>query len=247
MATVQLVRHATLRVEMADTTLLVDPMLAAAGTMDPIPDTPNQRPNPLVDLPDVPLDHDALLVTHLHRDHLDDDAKERLAGDVPTLCQPEDVESLREDGFSNLHTVDDTRIVGDVEVSRVPARHGHGDLAERMGPVSGFVLRAPDEPTVYLTGDTVWYEGVAATLDEHDPDAVVANAGGARFTDGLPITMDAEDVVDLRERTDATVLAVHMDTINHCLTTREDLRAALESADVGEVLIPDDGETVTLP
>ena len=76
---------------------------------------------------------------------------------------------------------------------------------------------------------------------------MVANAGGARFTDGLPITMDAEDVVDLRERTDATVLAVHVDAINHCLTTREDLRAALDAAAVGEVLLPDDGETVSVP
>lgn len=250
MATVELVRHATLLVRMAETTVLVDPMLAAAGSLDPVPNTPNQRRNPLVGLPDPEpdLEHDALLVTHLHEDHLDDAAKARLAGDVPTLCQPEDVESLREDGFSDLRTVDDARIVGDIEVTRVPARHGHGALAERMGPVSGFVLEAPDEPSIYLTGDTVWYEEVAATIDEHDPDVVVANAGAAQFVEGLPITMDAEDVVDLREHAppDTTVVAVHMDTMNHCLVTRDDLREAVAAADVGEVVIPADGEAVDL-
>jgi L-ascorbate metabolism protein UlaG (beta-lactamase superfamily) len=246
MATLRLLRHATLRLTLGDTTLLVDPMLSEPGAMPPIPNSPNDRRNPLVPLPDAPLDHDALLVTHLHRDHLDDAARERLADDQPTLCQPADGEELVADGFDPL-PADDTATLGDLTVTRTPARHGHGDLAERMGPVSGFVLEAPGEPTVYHTGDTVWYDGVRETLAARDPDVVVANAGAAQFAEGDPITMTPADVVTLCEHTDATVVVDHMDAINHCLGTREDLRAAVVEAGIAEqVVMPAAGETVRL-
>ncbi|MFC7225852.1 MBL fold metallo-hydrolase [Salinirubellus salinus] len=252
MTAIRLLRHATLLVEYADTTLLIDPMLAEAGTAPPIQNSPNDRRNPLVDLPgDVDPDDlafDALLVTHLHDDHLDDAAKERLAGHGgPTLCQPEDADELRETAFEDVRPVEEALELGDVTVTRTPARHGHGALAEAMAPVSGFVLEAPDEPTLYHAGDTVWYEGVAETLERFDPDVVVANAGAAQFTEGRPITMTAEDVVAICEATDARVVADHLDAINHCLQTRADLRAALSEAGVAErVAIPEDGETVTL-
>ena len=247
MASLRLVRHATLVLEYGGTTLLVDPMLGEAGSMPPIPDTPNDRRNPLVELPDADLGHDALLVTHLHRDHLDDAARERLAGGTPTLCQPEDAEALAESGFTDVRPVQGSLEFDGLRITRTPARHGHGDLAERMAPVSGFVLEADGEPTVYHAGDTVWYEGVADTLDRFDPDVVVVNAGAARFTEGRPITMTAEDVVETCSHTDATVVADHMDAINHCLLTRADLRSALAEAGVEDrVLIPADGERVGL-
>ena len=249
MASLRLVRHATLLLEFGGTTLLVDPMLGEAGSMPPIPDSPNDRRNPLVDLPETDLAHDALLITHLHRDHLDDAARERLAGDVPTLCQPEDADELADAGFSDPRPVEASVGFEGVRVTRTPARHGHGDLAERMGPVSGFVLEAEGEPTLYHAGDTVWYEGVAETLDRFDPDVVVANAGAAQFTEGRPITMTAEDVLATCEHTDATVVVDHVDAINHCLLTREDLRSALAEAGTGveaQVVVPEDGESVDL-
>jgi L-ascorbate metabolism protein UlaG (beta-lactamase superfamily) len=244
MATLQLLRHATLRLTLGDTTLLVDPMLSDPGEMPPIPNSPNDRRNPLVELPDAPLDHDALLVTHRHRDHLDDAAKARLDG--RTLCQPPDADALADDGLDPI-PVDETATLGDLTATLTPARHGYGDLAEQMGPVSGFILEAPGEPTVYHAGDTVPYEAVRETLDEHDPDVVVANAGAAQFVESDPITMTPDDVVQLCDWTDATVVADHMDSINHCLATREDLHATLEEAGVADqVLVPEDGETVEL-
>lgn len=48
---IQLIRHATLVVEMNGTRILVDPMLGAAGNAPPIANSTNQRRNPLVELP----------------------------------------------------------------------------------------------------------------------------------------------------------------------------------------------------
>ena len=46
-----LIRHATLIVETAGHRLMVDPMLDAAGARGPVRGTPEERPNPLVELP----------------------------------------------------------------------------------------------------------------------------------------------------------------------------------------------------
>lgn len=239
MAEIQLVRNATLLVDIGETTLLVDPMLSAPGEIPPIPNSPNDRENPLIPMPDLTLAYDAVLVTHRHRDHFDDAAAAQLAADDPVLCQPAEAEAFREDGFEDVRPVEDTRTYAGVEITRTPARHGHGELADQMGPVSGFVLEG--ERRLYLAGDTVWYDAIPETLNRHEPDAVVVNAGAARFVEGQPITMDADDVRRVRAHVDDSVpvVADHMEAINHCLLTREKLRAAVDG-----VTVPEDGETI---
>ena len=73
-----LVRNATLLLELDGRRVLVDPMLDPAGARPPIENTANARPNPLVELPRPPAELveglDAVVVTHLHRDHFDDTA-----------------------------------------------------------------------------------------------------------------------------------------------------------------------------
>ena len=50
----RLIRHATLLVRGAGHCLVVDPMLDPAGARAPVENTPNQRRNPLVELPEPP-------------------------------------------------------------------------------------------------------------------------------------------------------------------------------------------------
>jgi hypothetical protein len=57
-----------------------------------------------------------------------------------------------------------------------------------MGRVSGFILKAVGEPTMYITGDTIWCEEVKKALDIYRPEVTIVNAGGARFITGDPIT-----------------------------------------------------------
>jgi L-ascorbate metabolism protein UlaG (beta-lactamase superfamily) len=249
-----LIRHATLVLEYAGRRLLVDPMLGEQGSAPPVENTPNQRPNPLVPMP-VPAPElvsnvEAVLVTHLHGDHFDDTAKRALARDLPLACQPEDAERLRGDGFADVRPVHGTIDLLGIAVTRTGGRHGTGEIGEQMAPVSGFVLSAADEPTLYIAGDTIWCDEVDAALEEHAPGVVVVNAGGARFNVGDPITMTPADVIAVVESTpeETLVVAVHMDAINHCVVTRADLRAALSDADLLEnrVLVPDDAAALDL-
>jgi L-ascorbate metabolism protein UlaG (beta-lactamase superfamily) len=238
-----LLRHATLLVELGGETLLVDPMLAEAAAYPPVESTPRPRRNPLVPLPDVDLGGlTGLVVTHLHNDHWDEAARARLPRELPLVCQPEDEATLRSQGFDPTPVREEVEWRG-LRVARTGGRHGHGELAERLAPVSGFVLRADGEPALYVAGDTVWCEEVERALAEHAPDVVVVNAGGARFLEGDPITMTAADVAAVADAAPrAVVVAVHLEAINHCVETRAELRAALGD----RALVPADGETLAL-
>jgi L-ascorbate metabolism protein UlaG (beta-lactamase superfamily) len=244
-----LVRHATLLIEMAGIRLLVDPMLDPAGARPPVEDSPNQRPNPLVELPVAPErltdGVDVVVVTHLHADHLDATGGRLIAG-LPVLCQPGDEERLRAAGL-DARALDGAASVGGVALTRTGGRHGTGRLGDSLGTVSGVVLRAEGEPTVYVAGDTVLCDEVRTVLSEHAPDVVVVNAGEARFVAGDPITMDADGVVGVARlageaNAGAEVVAVHMEAINHCLLTRAELRARIEAEGLaGRVHVPEDG------
>ena len=227
-------------------TLLVDPMLSPSGAMPPIPNTPNEIRNPLVGLPELDLSAvDAVLVTHAHADHFDEAAAEKLRKDLPLLCQPEDEEKFSSsDGFSNVRPVHGSAEWEGIEIHRTGGRHGTGEIGARMAPVSGFVLHAPGEPVLYVAGDTIWCPEVEDALNQHRPDVIVVNAGAARFNEGDPITMDAQDVAEVvRHAGGANIVAIHMEAINHCLLSRDKLRSSLAGAEAsGAVSVPADGE-----
>ena len=245
-----LLRHATLRLETAGQRLLVDPQLDPAGARPPVEHTAHPRRNPLVELPEpagVAVQAlDAVLLTHRHGDHLDATALELLSRDLPILCQPADADALRAEGFAAVRPVDRDATLGPVTVTRTAGRHGTGEIGERMGPVSGFVVRGADEPAEYIAGDTIWCDEVAAALDAHRPDVVVLNAGAARFLEGDAITMTADDVVAVaRHAPAARVVAVHLEAVNHCGLTRADLRERLHAEGLTDrVTVPEDGAEV---
>ena len=248
----RLSRHATLAIEYNGHNLLVDPMLDDAETRAAIENTPNQRKNPLVPLPipaaQVVEDVEAVLVTHTHSDHWDGSAAELIRKNLPLFGQAEDEDKFRQQGFSNVQAVAQPLAWKDIEISRTGGQHGKGAIGKAMAPVSGFVLRAKGEPTLYIAGDTIWCSDVETALTGFKPDIVVVNAGAAQFLEGGAITMTAEDVIETcRAAGKARVVAVHMGSINHCLLSRADLAFQLEAARLSkQVSIPLDGEFAAL-
>lgn len=246
----QLIRHATLIISINNKRILVDPMLSEAGSMDPIPNVPNQNHNPLVKLPidiDRIINCDAILVTHTHRDHFDDNAAKLLPKSVPIFCQIEDEIKLQTYGFADIRPIKDTYIWDNIVLSRTNGTHGHGEIALKMAPVSGFVISCPEEPSIYIAGDTVWCNDVQTAIEKHKPDIIVCNCGSAQFEFGEPITMSMEDIHELCRRYVGTqIIAVHMEAWNHCRLSRKALNDYINTNNINtNVFIPEDGELLS--
>jgi L-ascorbate metabolism protein UlaG (beta-lactamase superfamily) len=253
---IQLLRHATLIITAAGKKMLVDPMFSPAGANPTISNTPNQRRNPLVDLP---LDDralkalittiDAVIVTHTHGDHWDVPAQKLLPKTLPIFCQPEDLEKIRGAGFHAAQAVEENLTWGAIKLSRTGGQHGRGEIGKLMAPVSGFILQAVGEPLLYIAGDTIWCTEVEEVVKQFAPEVIVVNAGAAQFNEGGAITMTADDVIKAAQTAaEATVFAVHMESINHCMLSRAALYKAIDTADVANrVYIPEDGGRLLFP
>jgi len=248
---IQQIRNATLVVTYANQVLLIDPFLGEKGSLPPFGQTPNAVANPLVDLPvdvNTLLDPDAIFVTHLHADHFDDAAKQLLPKHLPLYAQQEeDAQQIREAGFTNVSSFDSGVTIGDIQVYRTGGQHGVGEIGERMGRVSGLVLTHPDEPTLYIAGDTIWCDEVAHAIEQHTPDIIVVNSGAAQFLTGEPITMSQRDLLAVHEAAaEATIIVSHLESVNHCLLRRDMIADFLTAFHLSaHFLIPEDGETMS--
>ncbi|MFD1739458.1 MBL fold metallo-hydrolase [Bacillus salitolerans] len=245
------IRNATLLVHYGGKKILVDPFLANKGVFPAFPHTPNQDVNnPTVDLPpsidlNEILNVDAVIITHLHPDHFDSKAKELLRKDILIFAQPGDVEAIREDGFTNVQGVPDSLMWEELTISRTSGRHGVGEIGALMGEVSGFVFHSNLDKPLYMAGDTIWCEEVSQAIERYQPGVMVVNGGAAQFLEG-PITMTKEDIVETSKvMGSGLVLVSHMEALNHCLLSREELSNYLLKMEMNKnIFILEDGEMV---
>lgn len=244
----QLWRHATLFVEVNKLNILVDPMLSTKDTMNPIPNAANSLRIPMVDLPfnEIELKKklatvNVILLTHLHADHWDVKARDLLNKEIPIICQPTDVDRLKQHGFKEIIPLNEHMEWKGIGITRTGGQHGTGEIGKRMGQVSGYVI-AHKKQSLYIAGDTIWCEEVKKTIDRYQPDHIIVNGGGARFLQGDAITMTGTDVLEVSNATKANISVVHLETINHCLEKRKDFRELIEQNQLQkQVMIPDDG------
>lgn len=250
---IRLFRHATVLFSINNKKILLDPMFSLAGAMPPIDNSPNPRPNPLVELPLIreELDQllqelDAIIITHTHRDHFDESAAKMLPKNIPVFCQPEDESKLIGLGFSTVIPVQDNYSWEGIKLIRTACQHGRGEIGEKMAPASGFILQCSGEPSLYICGDTIWCAEVEKILQAYQPEITMVFGGAAQFLVGGPIVMDAEDIGQLcRQAPYTKVIVVHLESFNHCLLTRSQLREFLTTQSLTtQVYLPENGEVL---
>ena len=253
-------RNATLRIDYGGVRFLVDPMLAERHAFPGFPGTANDHEaNPMVNLP-LPLPEiinvDAVIVTHLHEDHWDPAARDALDKALPIFAQNEaDAEVIRGQGYRDVRVLTESTQFNGVRLIKTGGRHGTEahyavpEMAEVLGEVCGVVFHRTGEKTIYLGGDTIWNEDVAAALSTHAPDVAILNAGYA-MVEGIDgaIIMGTEDVLRVHQAApEALLIASHMEAINHCVLTRAELRAFAASKGFEEKLLtPGDGEATAI-
>lgn len=254
------IRSATVIIEFGGKRFLVDPMLADKDSYPGFPFSVNSHIFwPRVDLP-VPakdlLDVDAIILTHFHPDHWDDAATAIVPKDKLIFTQNErDASILASFGFTNLRTLSADNTFEGVRLQKTEGRHGveelfDGPFAEAIGDVCGLIFTHPDEKTLYLAGDTIWYAGVKANIETHRPDVIIVNSCDARMIEPTlgetSIIMGTDDVHKVCEAAPwATVVASHMDVVNHACLDRAGLKAFLDDNGLAQqVRIPADGESL---
>ena len=254
MISFQQIRNATVKLQYPGVTFLVDPWLSEPCSEAEKAEALQTRsfiPKPVCPLPMPPeeilKDVDVTLATHLHEDHFSGDF---LPKDARLVFQNRaDAEKAAAMGFTNVACFADAPLtLGGVTVHRVDARHGDTDAAvRRMGPASGFVFAREEEPTVYLAGDTVFYDGVRDVIDRFSPAVIIVNACDARLPEGRLI-MNAEDVAKTCACSpDSLVIASHMEAVSHAHLDRAALRQSLsDSPYAAQVRIPADGERIEI-
>ena len=253
---VRLIRNATLKIQYAGKTILLDPMLGEKGTeMSALGVNLNPRVHLTMPVSEVLKGVDFVLLTHAHIDHYDPAAKRLISQNMPWYVQPADYDSVAvKDHFRNTTVIKENVNVGGITIIRIAGNHGRGKLGEMMGASSGYVLKADGQPTLYVMGDCVWNEVTQKAVKEHQPEYIVVNSGGAILppmskTDGPIIPNEAETMQIIDDcPMNTRFIAVHMDAIDHCQTTRAILRneARHHGTDMSRLIIPEDGESITL-
>ncbi|ASG66742.1 hypothetical protein CEW91_11605 [Idiomarina piscisalsi] len=258
---IQHVRNATIKVTYGDTTFLVDPMLADKGAYPGFENTyRSELRNPMVDLP-MPVDQllndvDAVVVTHTHLDHWDDAAQKHLPKDIPLFTQNNaDAELIRSQGFSNVRVLGGQAEFAGVTLHKTGGQHGSDaiyavpPLAEILGSVMGVVFEAPGYQTTYVVGDTLWRSEVEQAISQYRPGVIVLNTGAAAVSgfEDDPIIMGKQDTLTThRAAPNATIIAVHMDAVNHMTLNRKELAEFVKQEGIEQhVAIPADGETLS--
>ncbi len=160
---------------------------------------------------------------------------------------------LRSQGFQDLRLLSaDSEFAGVRLQKTTSGQHGSDRtyavpaMAERLGEACGVVFRHPQEKTLWLMGDTIWRDEIEADLLKLRPDVVVLNAGYAHVIGFGPIIMGKEDLLNVHfALPEAKIMAIHLEAVNHCLVSREEMRQyALDNQIADVVSIPQDGETV---
>lgn len=249
---IQQIRNATLKIHYGGITFLVDPWLQDKGKgmyAEPVRPEMVGVKSPLCDLP-LPVGEildgvDCCLVTHIHEDHFTSDY---LPKTIKLLMQNEaDAAEVRKLGFKDVTAIgEDGMDIGSVHIAKVPALHGDNPvIVKRMGTVTGYLLTGEDK-SLYIAGDTIFYSGVEQTLTARKPDVIAVNCCEATMPMGrlLMGTQDLEAVSTLCP--DSTVIATHLDAVNHALLDSGDIRRFVSEKGLGNVLVPKNGETVQL-
>ncbi|PJI91005.1 MBL fold metallo-hydrolase [Luteimicrobium subarcticum] len=191
---------------------------------------------------------DVVLVSHdQHADNLDVAGRalveEALAAGRPVLSTPRAAERIP--GVTGLAPWEswDSRTTPSTRITAVPALHGPpgADADALSGPVTGFVLEAPEQPTVYVSGDNASLEHVREVGERFAVDVAVLHAGAARVPrhPGATLTLDAAaTVAAARLLPGATVVPVHADSWAHFSEDVDAVRRAFADAGLSDRLHP---------
>lgn len=171
---------------------------------------------------------DAVLLSHdQHFDNLDRAGRHLLETVERVFTTQEGAARLKQNAFGLAAWQTENLTASDGTILRVtgtPARHG-AEGAD-LGPVTGFVLSFHDSPeyALYISGDSVWFEGIAEVARRFDVHTAILSMGAARVpaVGNHHLTMTAAEGLEAaRVFPNATILPLHFEGWAHLSESRE--------------------------
>ena len=126
---------------------------------------------------------------------------------------------------------------GALDITATPARHGPIGIEPFSGDVVGFVVSSKTHAfkPLYMTGDTVWFEGVAEVQRRFEPGLVLLFGGAAQTRGKFNLTMNANDAIETAAAfTGAAIVPIHTDGWAHFTESGDDLEKAFRALGHGE-------------
>lgn len=235
---------ATALIEYSGLRFLTDPTFDGAGTEFRSGSYALERTSGPALSADAVLPLDAVLLSHDHHfDNLDDAGRRLLPRAARVLTTQAGASRLGENAIGLDHWQSHAipaPFGHQVLVTATPARHGPagGD----RGPVIGFLLTStiPDAAAIYISGDTVWYDGVEEIARRFHVDYAFLFMGAARVPSVGPqhLTLTAEEGVRLAQALpEAIILPLHFEGWRHFSEDREAIEKAFRHAGIGRRLV----------
>lgn len=235
--TLTLIGGPTALIEIGGLRLLTDPTFDAPGDYRLPHATLRKTGGPALSADQIgPVD--AVLLSHdQHADNLDH-AGRALIARVPRVLTTVAGAKRLGGTAQGLRPWDETVLRmpdgGMLRVTATPARHGPAGIEPLSGDVIGFVLAPPDARPIYVSGDTVWYDGVAKVAHRFPAGLVLLFAGAAQTRGPFHLTMDTNDAIETAHAfADATIVPVHYDGWAHFTQDRGDLEKSFAALGIG--------------
>ncbi|MBU2952714.1 MBL fold metallo-hydrolase [Marinobacter sp. F3R08] len=249
------IRNATIIIEIDQGRILIDPMLSRKSTLPKLKYYKSKHRNPLVELPEafeeLKGSIEYAMITHCqkgHFDHLDRAGVRWLEkNNIKTFCTLHDYSYLNKKGINTQLLKDKCSPFFNGTVEQVPAKHTTGWLTPFMEHGTGYYIKLPNQPSLYLMGDTILTDDIRQFVAINQPDYIVAPTGKAQFDIGAPLLLNEEEILELASLSEGKIIANHMDALDHCRITRSDLSALVKKHDLlKKFVIPNDGETLII-
>ncbi|HTA96597.1 MAG TPA: MBL fold metallo-hydrolase [Solirubrobacteraceae bacterium] len=183
--------HATVLIELEGVRLLFDPLLRGRvlhlrRQVPPVDESMFAGP-------------DAVLISHLHHDHLDLTSLRRLGRDTRLIVPSGAGVWLAGKGFTNVSEVDvgDTLKVAELEITVVAAHHNGGRLGGPQAKALGYLVAG--RHVVYFAGDTEMFAGMGSFSPAPDVALLPVAGWGPKLGPGHMDPLQAAHAVELLE------------------------------------------------
>ncbi|SHN71862.1 MBL fold metallo-hydrolase [Bradyrhizobium erythrophlei] len=180
---------------------------------------------------------DAVLLSHdQHSDNLDESGKRFLSRVKRVLTTEVGAKRLggHVEGLAPWASTELSKNGRSLTITATPARHGPHGIEPLAGDVIGFVVAPKNGRPIYISGDTVWYDGVAEVARRFKAGVVMPFAGAAQTRGPFHLTMDTNDTIETaRAFPDALIVPLHTDGWAHFKQNASDLRVSFDALGFG--------------